>query len=87
MSTRIGQIFDGIITGITEWGLYVEEKNTKCEGMVRFKDLPGDFYEFDQKHMMIVGKKTNKKFRLGDKLKIKVTNADLEHQIIDYSPA
>lgn len=87
MSTRIGQVFDGIITGITEWGLYVEEKNTKCEGMVRFKDLPGDFYEFDQKHMMIVGKKTNKKFRLGDKLKIKVTNTDIEHQNIDYSPA
>ena len=87
MSTRIGQVFDGIITGITEWGLYVEEKNTKCEGMIRFKDLPGDFYEFDPKHMTLVGKKTKKKFRLGDALKIKVSNADLEHQIIDYSPA
>ncbi|MBP6856031.1 MAG: ribonuclease R [Candidatus Pacebacteria bacterium] len=87
MSTRIGQVFDGVITGITEWGLYVEEKNTKCEGMIRFKDLPGDFYEFDPKHMTLVGKKSKKKFRLGDGLKIKVSNADLEHQIIDYAPA
>lgn len=87
MSTRIGEVFDGIITGITEWGLYVEEKKTKCEGMIRFKDLPGDFYEFDEKHMTLVGKKSKKKFRLGDALRIKVSNADLEHQIIDYAPA
>lgn len=87
MSTRIGEVFDGVITGITEWGLYVEEKRTKCEGMIRFKDLPGDFYEFDEKHMTLVGKKSKKKFRLGDLLKIKVSNADLEHQIIDYTPA
>lgn len=87
MSTRIGEVFDGVITGITEWGLYVEEKRTKCEGMIRFKDLPGDFYEFDEKHMTLVGKKSKKKFRLGDALRIKVTNADLEHQIIDYVPA
>lgn len=87
MSTRIGEVFDGVITGITEWGLYVEEKRTKCEGMIRFKDLPGDFYEFDEKHMTLVGKKSKKKFRLGDALRIKVSNADLEHQIIDYTPA
>lgn len=87
MSTRIGKIFDGVITGVTEWGMYVEEKETKCEGMIRYKDFTDDFYEFDQKHMTLIGRKTKKKYTLGDKLRIKVVNADLEHQIIDYTLA
>lgn len=84
MSTRIGDVFTGTITGVTEWGLYVEEKETKCEGMVKIRDLGNDYYVFDKKHMRIVGKKTKKVFMLGDKAKIKVTNADINRKIIDY---
>ena len=84
MSKRIGDIFNGIITGVTEWGLYVEEKETKCEGMVKIRELGNDYYMFDKKHMRIIGKKTKKAFMLGDKVKFKVTGADINKKTIDY---
>ena len=84
MSTRIGQNFTGIITGVTEWGLYVEEKSTKCEGMVRMRELKDDYYTFDKKRMSISGKKTHKKYTLGDTVQFKVTSADMNKKTIDY---
>ena len=87
MSSRIGSIFDGTITGLTDWGMYVEDKETKSEGMMRYKDFTEDTYEFDEKHMKLVGKKTKKEYRLGDSIKIKVINADTQNQIIDYARA
>jgi len=84
MSYRIGDIFKGVITGVTEWGLYVEEEETKCEGMVKMRELANDYYVFDRKHMRIVGKKTKKKFMLGDKVRFKVTGADINKKTIDY---
>jgi ribonuclease R len=84
MSTRIGEQFEGIITGVTEWGLYIEEKNTKCEGMVRMRELGDDFYIFDKKHMRISGKKTKKKYMLGDNVSFKVKGADMNKKTIDY---
>lgn len=87
MSTRIGSIFSGVITGVTEWGLYVEEKETKCEGMVRMRDLKDDFYMFDKQHMAITGKKTKKRYMLGDSVRIKVMAADMNKKTIDYALA
>ncbi len=84
MSSRIGQKFEGIITGVTEWGLYVEEKNTKCEGMVSVRDLSDDFYVFDKKGMSISGQKKHKKYRLGDSVKFEVKNTNMNKKIIDY---
>lgn len=84
MSTRIGQKFDGVITGLSEWGLYVEEKTTKCEGMIRMRELGDDYYSFDKRKMTIKGKKTGKNFSLGDNVKIQVKNADMNKKIIDY---
>lgn len=84
MSKRIGQKHEGIITGVTEWGLYVEDKETKCEGMVRMRDLKNDYYIFDKKFMSIKGQKTQKKYTLGDKVKFKVTKADMNRKTIDY---
>lgn len=84
MSSRIGDIFEGTITGVTEWGLYIEEKETKCEGMAQLRNLKSDFYEFDRKHMRIIGKKTHKKYTLGDKVKFKVIKADMNKKTIDY---
>ena len=84
MSKRIGEKYDGIITGVTEWGLYVEDKLTKCEGMARMKDLKDDYYIFDKEGMSIRGKRTHKKYTLGDRVKFKVTNADMNRKIIDY---
>lgn len=84
MSKKIGEIFSGSISGVTEWGIYVEEENTKCEGMIRLKDIPGDYYNLDQKNYRIVGEKTKKTYSLGDKLKFKVLKADIERKTLDY---
>src|SRR4029079_1496322 len=84
MSKRLGETFNGVISGITEWGMYVEELETKCEGMVRVRDMDDDFYVFDEKKLELVGQKKKKKYRLGDRVKIKVKAVDLEKKIIDY---
>lgn len=84
MASRIGQKFEGVITGMSEWGLYVEEKTTKCEGMIRMRELGDDYYTFDKRTMTIKGKKTHKKYTLGDNVKIQVKNADMNKKIIDY---
>ncbi len=84
MSKRIGDIYMGVITGVTEWGLYVEDEKTKCEGMVKMRELGNDYYMFDKKHMRIIGKKTKKAYMLGDKVKFKVTGADMNKKTIDY---
>ncbi|MFA6274132.1 MAG: ribonuclease R [Candidatus Paceibacterota bacterium] len=84
MSSRIGKTFEGIISGITEWGIYVEEKETKCEGLIRVRDMSDDFYIFNEKKIELMGQKKKKKYHLGDRLKIKVKGVDLERKTIDY---
>lgn len=84
MLPNIGKVFDGIISGITEWGIYVEEKETKAEGMIKLRDIGDDFYELDEKQYALIGQKTKKKFQLGDKIKIKVKRVNLDAKQIDY---
>jgi ribonuclease R len=84
MSTRIGEKYEGIITGVTEWGLYVEDKKTKCEGMIRMRDLKDDYYTFDKEGMSIRGRKSHKKYTLGNTVQFKVKNADMNKKTIDY---
>ena len=69
---------------MTEWGMYVEEIETKCEGLVRMRDMTDDFYVFNEKKLELVGQKKKKRYRLGDKVKIKVKAVDLERKTIDY---
>jgi len=83
MQDKVGQTFDGTITGVTEWGVYVEEKNTRAEGMVKIRDLGSDYYVLDKKNYCLVGEKTKKKYSLGDQVKFKVTGASLEKRTID----
>lgn len=85
MLEHVGEEFDGSITGVTEWGIYVEEKETKCEGMIKIKDLGDDFFQLDEKTYTIKGEKTGKKFTLGDKIKFKVVSADMERRVLDYA--
>ena len=85
MSSRISQIFNGTVSGATEWGIYVEEIETKCEGLVRVKDMSDDFYIFNEKKLELIGQKKKKKYRLGDNVKIKVKSVDLERKTIDYT--
>ncbi len=75
--------YEGLISGVTEWGLYVEIIETKCEGMIRVADMNDDFYEFDQKNYRIVGRKTGKTFRLGDKINVRVKKTDIDRRLID----
>jgi len=84
MVAHIGKEFDGVITGVTDWGIYVEEAETKCEGMVKLRDLNDDFYTLNQKAYTVTGSNTGKKFTLGDKVRIKVLGADMEKRMIDY---
>lgn len=85
MTERIGETFDGTITGVTEWGIYIEEKETKCEGMVKIRDIGDDFYQLDEKNYTLKGEKTGKKFTLGDSVKFKVVSADIERRVLDYA--
>lgn len=84
MSKRIGEEFIGIISGVTNWGIYVEEMETKCEGLIRVSDLNDDYYVFDERKVELVGQKNKKKYKLGDKLKIKVKSVDAVKKTIDY---
>ena len=84
LSDRVGEVFDGVISGVTEWGIYVEIIENKCEGMVRARDMKDDSYAFDEKNHQFLGKKYGKRYRLGDKLKIQVKNADLERRQVDF---
>ena len=95
MSKRLGENFEGVISGITEWGIYVEEVETKCEGLVRVRDMQDDFYVFNEKRLELIGQKSRPKsgsrqgsgktYRLGDRVKIKVKGVDLERKTIDYT--
>jgi ribonuclease R len=84
MQTKEGQEFDATITGVTEWGIYVEEKETKSEGLIRMRDLSDDFYILDQKNYCLTGKHKKKKFSLGDTLKVKLVRANVAERQIDF---
>lgn len=84
MGERIGNVYDGVISGVTEWGLYVEINENKCEGMVPMRDLGDDYYEFDEKNYCLIGRKRHQKFSLGDPVQIKVARANLEKKQLDF---
>lgn len=84
MSDKKANKFKGIITGISEWGIFVEEENSKCEGLIHIKNMSDDFYFFDEKNITLIGKRTKKKYKLGDNINIKVKETNLEKRTIDY---
>ena len=84
MQDKVGMEFDGRVSGVTEWGMYVEIDPTKIEGMVPLREIRSDFYEFDEERYRLVGKRTHKTFRLGDRVHIRVKNANLEQRLLDF---
>ena len=84
MADRLGQVFDGVISGVTEWGLYVELDENKCEGLVPVRDLADDFYDFDPKNYTLTGRRSGGRYRLGDKIKVQVARADLAKKQLDF---
>ena len=87
MSDKIGKIYAGVVTGISEWGLYVEASETLCEGMVNVKSIKDDYYEIDKTGICLVGRKKKNKYCLGDEIKIKVIGTNIEKRMIDYEIA
>lgn len=85
MSERLGMEFEGVISGVTEWGLYVEINENKCEGMIPMRDLGDDYYDFDEKNYCLTGRRHHKKFSLGDPVTIKVARANLEKKQLDFA--
>ena len=84
MSERLGQVYDGVISGVTDWGIYVELNENKCEGMIPIRCLDDDYYEFDEKNYCIVGRHTGKRYQLGDELTVRIAKTDLVKKQLDF---
>ena len=84
MGARLGEVYEGKISGVTEWGVYVELNETHCEGMIAVRDLDDDFYEYDEKNYMIRGRRRGKRYQLGDSVTIQVARADLVKKQLDF---
>ena len=84
MAQHVGKVFDGVISGVTEWGVYVELVENKCEGMIPIRDLDDDYYTFDEKNYCLVGRRYHKKFQLGDELTVRVAKANLDKKQLDF---
>ena len=85
MQDHKDEVFDGVITGVTEWGIYVEISTNKCEGMVRIRDIKSDYYIFDEKQYAIVGQSTKHIYQLGDDVQVQVKKTDLERKHLDFN--
>ena len=84
MQDKVGYVFGGNVSGLTEWGMYVEIEPTKIEGMVPLRDIRSDFFEFDADHYRLVGKRTGVVYNLGDPVRIRVKKTNLEQKLLDY---
>jgi ribonuclease R len=85
MQDRLGEIYDGIITGVTEWGFYVELNDSKCEGLVPIRDLADDYYDLDDKNYCLIGRRHGVKYTLGDAVQVQVARADLDRKQLDFA--
>ena len=84
MEGMVGKEFDAVISGITDWGIYAEEITTKTEGMITLRSLKDDYYEFNQKAYALVGKRTKKKYALGDRVRVKLARVDVAERQLDF---
>jgi len=85
LKDRMGVVFDGVVSGVSEWGIYVEIKENLCEGMIPLRDLKDDHYIFDEKNYCLIGRRTHRRFTLGDNLKIQVASVNMERKTIDFA--
>jgi len=85
LKDQVGSVYAGVISGVTEWGMYIEIIENKCEGMIRLRDISDDFYTLDEKNYAIIGQRKKKVYQLGDEVKIRVKSVDLTKKQIDFS--
>jgi len=84
MEDKVGQEFDGHVSGVTQWGIYVEIEPTKIEGMIPYRTIKSEFYDFDEEHYRAVGRRHHSVIKLGDPLRIRVKGTNLEQKLLDY---
>jgi ribonuclease R len=87
LKDKIGQVFDGVVSGVTEWGIFVQIIENKCEGMIALRELAGDFYEYDEDNYCIRGRRTGRKYQLGDPVKVEVVRVNMAKKQVDMSLA
>ncbi len=87
LSTRVGEEFDAVISGVTDRGLYVEEQTTHADGMIRIKEVGDDYFEYEEKAYRLVGRRTHKVYRLGDPIRVKLSAARIAEKELDFVPA
>ncbi|MCL2597890.1 MAG: ribonuclease R [Paludibacter sp.] len=85
LADKIGNVFEGVISGVTEWGIYVEIIENKCEGMIAMRDLGDDYFFLDEKNYCIEGRSRHRKFQLGDQIRVRITRADLNKKQLDFA--
>ncbi|MCM1368949.1 MAG: ribonuclease R [Candidatus Amulumruptor caecigallinarius] len=85
MRDRLGEVFEGVISGVTEWGFYVELTDSKCEGLVPIRDLADDYYDLDEKNYCLIGRRHGTRYTLGDMVKVQVARADLDRKQLDFA--
>jgi ribonuclease R len=84
LQDKIGQVFEGLISGVSKWGLYVELKGSKCEGLVRYSEMPGDYYYLDEENFRVIGQQSGRVLQLGDEVKVMVKNVNLLKRQMDF---
>lgn len=84
MGDHMGEVYSGVISGVTEWGLYVELDDNMCEGLVPVRELADDYYDFDEKNYCLIGRRNNVRYRLGDNVRVQVARASLEKRQLDF---
>lgn len=85
LADRLGEMYDGVISGVTEWGLYVELDENKCEGLVPVRDLADDYYDFDERNYCLVGRRNKTRYTLGDRVRVQVARANVERKMVDFA--
>ncbi len=83
LADKVGHVYDGIIAGVTDWGIYVEINENKCEGMIPIRELEGDFYELDEENFTIIGRRKGRRFQLGDPIRVQINRVNLEKRQLD----
>jgi len=83
LKDKIGEEFDGIISGVVDWGLYVEIIENKCEGLISIRELDDDFYEFDEENYRLIGRHSRNQYQLGDTVRVEILSANLAKKQID----
>ena len=87
MKDNVGKEYRGVISGVTQWGIYVELNETKCEGMIPVRTLTDDFYEYDEAEFALIGERNKKRFTMGDSIAIRVVSANLDKKQLDFDLA